>query len=1216
MSEKDTKMLSNSLDIPLAVDGRVHIIQGIVNKDADTKNLEKSASSPDSAIDLTEDNKHLSDLSVNMPESVMVTELIDSILNEVCATSKRRDRKKKKEKFSDSEKWNLIKQCGTIGWKRILARNCDDDGGWGFNFVSPTGLKLTVKELEKFLKKKKLDMDDLIFEANIMEMTPYPRKKAKIKMGYPIYKIRDLKLPKKLEIERKRKIAQARLANQPTFKSISEFLASLDRCDSQNSSCSDASRNTEYSDEECGESDTSFSINESPENDVNFLCKEMIDECIDDAVNRASRPVHHTDSKIRSLERSIEEVQQRLSSMLQNSSSSRSPKPIEKLKIKLADRHPLDRPMTPEKSLSEIDKLKAFRMKKHKNISLSEDTESTIDSSENMSTPEKKIEKIKIKIGETGAVTKESPIQKIKITPERLKDSGLNHKLTSELNSPTTLKIKLPKDTPERIKLTIKTPKTNDICSSKKKKKRSKERRNSESKELTHLKIKPIVFHGSREDSEMCVPLSNKPKKYSIFKTRNDEKVTRENSPVSFTDKNARKSLNIRTSKTDPGSKANENSTAHVDSPTENVDSPVIIPIIKVPRDEKEQIMENQTVNLFHKNSISLQIQIDDDLEDQNIDDEFTQAVQMESPHSKVTVVQQSLSSTPPVRRNIFGPHSPMCKDEISPEKSESPKHLPSLSGQKSDLPKQENEVCDIVVKPAPRTHGRVLSNEDAIMAIDAVLDPIDMMNKDEDQNIPLLKKSHMKPKCDPSLMSPPILDRSKLSTPSLTGPTPTPTPSLPILSPHDGTDDYNHSNMTTPSLPSLSPAINRRTPLPNSLCNSPSLPSLSPAPSKLPEQHAIKLPKRPEGILPRRLQTMKMMQMDPSKSTPLSVEIPSNNVSNHNSYSSSQSDQSSLESAEPTPNYTETKLIQNDDLKVTPNPLKEIENKAKQVEASPVEVSQTGRRMRDCRKFIHYEFSPPFASSESSLSEVDSVEFIGETNSVKKLTKKRGRPRKNQSTEECLSSPNSYSSKDSQKVKKRGKPVKSKSTESREDQFTFDEESNGSDILTLTNKNKRGRPPKKRLSLYEEPKLSVSEMAEQMTENQISPITREKTVLPKTSVDNEAKKKRIISLQRESLLQRRNSEDTQKSKQPSKIERSKSIDSPMNTKGKTDDKFEGLEELKKKLCHIPFNQLLLKNLEPKQETTTDESQTSPECITSIKTEVFLLNCYHSIHFI
>merc|ERR1712106_599167 len=129
----------------------------------DAKNLEKAASSPDSAIDLTEDNKHLGELSVNMGDSALpvVSSVIDNILEEVFATTKRRDRKKKKEKFSDSEKWSLIKQCGTIGWKRILARNCDDDGGWGFNFVSPEGLKLTLKELERFLRKKRLDMDDL-----------------------------------------------------------------------------------------------------------------------------------------------------------------------------------------------------------------------------------------------------------------------------------------------------------------------------------------------------------------------------------------------------------------------------------------------------------------------------------------------------------------------------------------------------------------------------------------------------------------------------------------------------------------------------------------------------------------------------------------------------------------------------------------------------------------------------------------------------------------------------------------------------------------------------------------------------------------------------------------------------------------------------------------------------------------------------------------------
>jgi len=1200
MSEKDPGIMpsSSSLGIPCGVTSRVDITQGMAVKDVDAKNLEKSASSPDSAIDLTEDNKHLTEMSVNtILDIVMVNDLIDDILYDVCAISKRRERNRKREKFSEKDKWNLIKQCGTIGWKRILARNCDDEGGWGFNFVSPTGLKLTVKELEKFLKKKDLDIDDLIFEANIVEKTSFPRKKAKIKMGYPIYKIRDLKLPKKLEVERKRKIAQAKLANKPTFKSISEFLASLDRCDSQNSSCSDdASRNTEYSDEDYEESDTSFSINESSEIDVNFLCKEMIDECMADAVSRVCKPVKQTDDKIRSLERSIEEVQLRLSSMLQNS---RSPKPIEKLKIKFGDKSTLDKDiMTHEKSLSGIEKLKAFRMKKHKVNSESINKNSC----EIINTPEKKIDKLKIKIGDKGSTTKESTIEKIKITPERLKNSGFNHKLTSEMNSPTTLKIKLPKDTPERIKLTIKTKKTPDICSSKKKKKRSKERRNSENKELTHLKIKPILLPGCQEDSELPIATTNRPKKYSIFKTRNDGKASRENSPVNFTDKNTRKSLNMRSIKTELGSTSHGN-------------TPVIIPIIKVNKDgnaekKKEKWLENPSVNLIEKNSI-LKIEIDDDLDDQNIDDEFTQEVQLESPHSKVTVVQQSLSSTPPVRRNIFGPHSPMCKDEISPEKSESPKHLPPISP-----PLEANEICDRVVKPASRTHGRVLSNEDAMMAIDAVVSPtkmVSMYDEDADSNVPLLKRSQIKPSHDPSVMSSPIMDRSRLSTPSLPAPAPTPTPSLPILSPQDCNDDFSHSNMTTPSLPSLSPAVNRGTPIPINHYNSSNMSSPSPAPAKLPEQNAIKLPKRPEGILPRRLQTMKMMQMDPSKSTPLSVEIPGNHVSNHNSYSPSQSDQSSLESAEPTPNYTAPKTIQEDQFKESP---KHVMTEAKlKVEASPVEVSQTGRRMRDCRKFIHYEFSPPFASSDSSVSEVDSVEIIGENNPVKKLTKKRGRPRKNPSTEECLSSPSSYSSKSSQNPEKRGKPVKSKSTESKEEVFTFDEESNGSDICTIENdiakKKKRGRPSKKRLSQHEEPKLSISEMAEQMIENQISPITRKKIVLPKLSAENEAKTKMIISLQRESLLLRRNSEDTQQSSQPSKVERSKSIDSQINSKGNTDDKYEGLEELKKKLRQIPLNQLILKNLTQKQDDTSDPTEASTESNINTNIEALHDQLYH-----
>ena len=55
-------------------------------------------------------------------------------------------------------------------------------------------------------------MDDLVFEAHKIELNSYPRKKAKLKIGLALDKIRDLKLPKKLELERKRRQAQARLA--------------------------------------------------------------------------------------------------------------------------------------------------------------------------------------------------------------------------------------------------------------------------------------------------------------------------------------------------------------------------------------------------------------------------------------------------------------------------------------------------------------------------------------------------------------------------------------------------------------------------------------------------------------------------------------------------------------------------------------------------------------------------------------------------------------------------------------------------------------------------------------------------------------------------------------------------------------------------------------------------------------------------------------------
>merc|ERR1719471_736058 len=96
--------------------------------------------------------------------------------------------------------------------------------------------------------------------------------------------------------------------------------------------------------------------------------------------------------------------------------------------------------------------------------------------------------------------------------------------------------------------------------------------------------------------------------------------------------------------------------------------------------------------------------------------------------------------------------------------------------------------------------------------------------------------------------------------------------------------------------------------------------------------------------------------------------------------------------------------------------------------------------------------------------------------------------------TEECLSSPGSVSSVQSVGGRKRGRPVKSKSIDcGKEELITIDEDSNASSDVPEEKKRKRGRPPKKKLVQGEESQTSVSDLAENLTENQISPITREK---------------------------------------------------------------------------------------------------------------------------
>ena len=218
-------------------------------------------------------------------------------------------------------------------------------------------------------------------------------------------------------------------------------------------------------------------------------------------------------------------------------------------------------------------------------------------------------------------------------------------------------------------------------------------------------------------------------------------------------------------------------------------------------------------------------------------------------------------------------------------------------------------------------------------------------------------------------------------------------------------------------------------------------------------------------------------------------------------------------------------------------------------VTATTPQETQAGRKMRDCRKFIHYDFSPPFVSSESSQSEVEVVE--GDTSEPRK--KKRGRPKKTYSVEE---KERSLSPAKEQKKKGR-KPIKSKSTDEslwlEQVSPTFSE-SSGTSAPEVKSKKKRGRPPKVRLA--QEPSISVSQMAEDLAESHVE------------------SKSRIISLQRQSLLSRRNSEGSQDMK-PSpavaalKVDRSHSFDT-----------VEGLDDITRKLMES-HPQLLLKTPDP-----------------------------------
>ena len=216
------------------------------------------------------------------------------------------------------------------------------------------------------MKKRKLTMEELSFVAkgeSIGEGS-YPRKKAKLKMGYPKFKMRDLKLSKAEEIARRKLQSQTRLkekmAEWGEFKSISEYLASLDT--SQNSSCSDLSR---FASDPDPDSDCDL-VEENESNLSQIICADLVAECVamafdgntsslnssSSGLNSSSSgledesPTAAKDVRILSLERSIEEVKQRLTGMMHKESQDTP----QKLKLSIKDR-PIEKLVIPPERL-------------------------------------------------------------------------------------------------------------------------------------------------------------------------------------------------------------------------------------------------------------------------------------------------------------------------------------------------------------------------------------------------------------------------------------------------------------------------------------------------------------------------------------------------------------------------------------------------------------------------------------------------------------------------------------------------------------------------------------------------------------------------------------------------------------------------------------------------------------------------------------------------
>lgn len=539
------------------------------------------------------------------------------------------------------------------------------------------------------------------------------------------------------------------------------------------------------------------------------------------------------------------------------------------------------------------------------------------------------------------------------------------------------------------------------------------------------------------------------------------------------------------------------------------------------------------------------------------IDDEFSSVRVAESPNTKVRVVDGSTSGQSPAgcspRKLVFGLHSPICQDEIRPMGS--PMVLILEDGEGDERCSTANSSAAMAVqschsaqsrdaqaaaekptRPALRTHGRVISSEDALLASDAVVVP----TSSHQQLAAVLA----------------------------------PTPTLPILSPHvsttiaggeeDEVGQATHSNMTTPSLPSLSPAIGSGSNEARSLATTPvpQVPPLTaadgPTISRVSSSSIVSSPgavlgqqpvlnsptKSPMSLFspPRALSALKarpkntarkrnlplysrdalkkptvepveehdlvlaseeeshrqpvassvrrqslssegtLAALDPHMSRPLCVEIPSELAVERTGKGvkvkpaeKKASRRTSVVSSPDVPPTSTADLSSEFQTAVEPAlPSEPVSSPS----ATPPQnhVTTTGRRMRDCRKFIHYEFSPPFVVSDESSTDQESPVSS---------TSYRDAPYPSPAAAKAESQPS-----------RRGRQPKMKPLDMTETEPSARKKPRGGGRRPKTVAKTDTSPSASLSSLTDNGdggSVSVSELAQRLAEDHISPITRER---------------------------------------------------------------------------------------------------------------------------